>query len=871
MEITSGQGKEHMSESSENIKASNKTVSLSDDTISGMHVTLEELESILKKASSSSMDKFSKLKTIGSGGTASIISAYEAALGREVAIKVLRPGYRKNPKFLERFIREARATSQIAHPNIVPIHEIGVLENAGMFFTMKKINGETLKDIIDKIRYKNQRYVSEYPLRRLLEIFVSTCQGVAFAHSKGIIHRDLKPENIMVGDYGEVLVLDWGLVKHIKETDKEKASIDHENVQLDLKLDGMQTVDGAISGTPLFMSPEQAEGDTKSIDHKTDVYSLGTILYSILTLCGAPFDDTLEPAEILELVVKGDFVRPSKRTPTNRISKELEAICLKSMSTSKHDRYHDVKALISDIRNYQYGFPVSAYPTPQWAKFWKLMLRHPVISSVVGVAVIISAGYSSTNLLFTHARFTAIRDTASTYIENGTRSYLKAIAIHRKLVSMENERISSEETSSEKSLKEKLHDQEIEMENNYSTALMLYSSVPPSYGNNSSVENGFRQVMKNRIDYSLATGDYQQTRRWLNLLKIWFGKKYQDIKDQTLVEEINEFEKAIKGETILTVMTSPVNAKLELYKFKEEPGNGLRPVFERKLGTAPLSEIKMTYGSYMIKVSNETSSEFIYPLFISRGIKSRTIEIEIPKKIPKGTVYVPAGEYLTGGLNSRGLRLRTVYLSGFFIKKNEVTFAEYLEFWKSLKSPADRLKFSGKIRLDENDRCFLDAWDDNGKLLYELKEDRPVTGITFEAARAYCGWLSARTGYDIRLPSAEEWEKAARGVDAREYVWGNSYHENFTYTIENENARKKYGNWAPPASFPEDISIYGVNDMEGNVRELTTSRFFDNPYFLQVKGASSSTTKRFLFCAYSSDTPVVPTDIGFRYVILHKK
>ena len=861
-----------MSKSSQNIGNSDKTLAISADS-ADVHISFDELESILKKTSASSMEKFTNLKAIGAGGTASIISAYEAALGREVAIKVLRPEYRKNPKFLERFIREARATAQIAHPNIVPIHEIGVMENAGIFFTMKKINGETLKDIIDKVRYGNHRYMSEYPLRRLLEIFISACQGVAFAHSKGIIHRDLKPENVMVGDYGEVLVLDWGLVKHIKDKTPEINFPEQPDIMLDIKSGGMQTADGAISGTPLFMSPEQAEGDTKSIDHKTDIYSLGTILYSILTHCGAPFDDTLDSSEILALVAKGDFVRPSKRTPKLKISRELEAICLKAMSSSKHDRYPDVKSLIADIRDYQYGFTVSACPAPLPMKLWKLLLRHPAISAVIAAIIVISAGYISTNLLFMHARFTTIRDAASSYITDGTSAYTKALSIHNELYAIENSRISSEKTPREKKLEEKLRSLEIEMENNYSTALMLYSSVPPAYENNSNVENGFRKVMKNRIEYSLMAEDYQQTRRWLDLLQIWLGKKYQNIRDRdsTIIDEINEIEKAITGETILTIKTIPVNAELELYKISNEEDKSQMPAAARKLGTSPLAGIKMTYGSYMIKVSSPHAQEFVYPLFVSRGIQTRSITIEIPNKIPPGTVYVPSGEFLTGGINSRGLRLRTIAIAGFFIKKDEVTFAEYLKFWKSIKSPADKLKFSGKIRLDEDDRCFLDAWDDNGKLLYGLKEDRPVIGVTIEAAKAYCKWLSARTGYDIRLPAAEEWEKAARGVDAREYVWGNSYHENYAYTIENESARKKYGNWAPPGSFPKDVSIYGVNDMEGNVREMTTSKFYDNPYFLQVKGASSSTTKRFLFCAYSSDTPVVPTDIGFRYVIPYKK
>ena len=172
-----------------------------------------------------------------------------------------------------------------------------------------------------------------------------------------------------------------------------------------------------------------------------------------------------------------------------------------------------------------------------------------------------------------------------------------------------------------------------------------------------------------------------------------------------------------------------------------------------------------------------------------------------------------------------------------------------------------------RVQLREENRRFVDAWGDDGRLIDALGPDRPVVGITQAAAADYCRWLAERLGRTVRLPTAEEWEKAARGVDGRDYVWGNGFQAAFAYILENEEARASHGLFAPVRSFPHDRSVYGAFDLAGNAREWTSSRFGEDSLFFQVKGASASVTKGFLYCCSASDTPVVPTDIGFRYVM----
>jgi formylglycine-generating enzyme required for sulfatase activity len=301
--------------------------------------------------------------------------------------------------------------------------------------------------------------------------------------------------------------------------------------------------------------------------------------------------------------------------------------------------------------------------------------------------------------------------------------------------------------------------------------------------------------------------------------------------------------------------------------FKMVPGRDgiIHSVHYKELDASPILNQKIAPGDYLLEIQAEKRATVLYPLRVKRG-DDADIDIFLPEQIPDHMVFVPGGKYCMGGEYSRHYRLFEQDIPDFFIKKLEVTFAEYLIFWNSLDGADKKESYRSKIRLDENESRFINAWDEQGQLIEPMKPDRPVVGVTREAAMAYCRWLARTTGRLIRLPTAEEWEKAARGVDARNYPWGNEFNPEYAFIYENKEARKTYGHWAPPGSFPIDKSVYGVMDMGGNVREWTFSKFPEDSPFFQIKGASSATTKRFLYCAYSSDTPVVPSDVGFRYV-----
>ncbi|MHC4777539.1 MAG: tetratricopeptide repeat protein [Planctomycetota bacterium] len=333
-----------------------------------------------------SEDRYSVLTEIARGGMGAILKIVDNDVRRPVAMKVIL-GDEDRDK-VERFVEEAQITGQLEHPNIVPVHELGVNRDGRAYFTMKMVRGESLESIIDKIAGRDMEFVEEYPLSHLLHIYLKICEAMAFAHSKGVIHRDLKPENIMVGRFGEVLVMDWGLAKVMGREDSAKEEL-VESIRSEKEVG--RTLDGDVMGTPSYMPPEQADGEVEKIDEQSDIFSLGGILYSILTQ-KPPYTGS-SVANVLFKATEGKVVPPRKRTPWNRISPELESICMKMMSAKRSDRYGTVDRAIEDIRAFLDNREVSSHRYGPVHRFTKFIQRHPTLSLSAGIsAVLVTLG-----------------------------------------------------------------------------------------------------------------------------------------------------------------------------------------------------------------------------------------------------------------------------------------------------------------------------------------------------------------------------------------------------------------------------------------------------------------------------------------------
>ncbi|MHC5078886.1 MAG: protein kinase domain-containing protein [Planctomycetota bacterium] len=338
------------------------------------------------------------LDQIGRGGMAEILLVEDPAFDREVALKVALPECQKDPGLLKRFLNEVKITGQLDHPSIPPAHDAGVDPTGLHFFTMKRVKGQSLAHLIRKLQDGHKKTVQEFSLPRLLRVFLKVCEGVAFAHDREVVHRDLKPENIMVGHFGQVFVMDWGLAKVLGKGEPEGPRDSEVQKAKPASHDPLLSSDGTVLGTPAYMSPEQADGRLEIVDTLSDIYSLGAILYEILTL-EMPVEG-LTSGEVLYMVVEGKIRRPRVRTPEREIPKELESICLKAMAKERGKRYRTVPALIEDIHAYLDRRPVSAYRYGRVDRLLLWIQRHPTFSLVGSVTTILLViGLSLTAML----------------------------------------------------------------------------------------------------------------------------------------------------------------------------------------------------------------------------------------------------------------------------------------------------------------------------------------------------------------------------------------------------------------------------------------------------------------------------------------
>ncbi|KIG17050.1 Serine/threonine-protein kinase PknB [Enhygromyxa salina] len=314
-------------------------------------------------------------KLLGRGGMGEVKLAHDHDIGRKVAVKRLLDD--TDPHAVARFIDEVRTVGSLEHPNIVPIHDVGVDEDGALFFVMKYVEGETLSSIVQKLAAGDAGYHKRYSFEARLDLFAGLLRALQYAHSQGLVHRDVKPENIMVGRYGEVVLMDWGIAHLMRTEDRagNLAALDRASTE---------TVDGAVVGTPQYMSPEQATGQVADLDGRSDLYSAFVVLYELLTL--VPYVEakqtamqTVLAAEERSLAsgVDHNFENPHQAA----VPVELRYFLRQGLAHDKNQRYADALEAIETLELVRAGdFAVTCPVTfmkSNSTKMGRFMDRHP--------------------------------------------------------------------------------------------------------------------------------------------------------------------------------------------------------------------------------------------------------------------------------------------------------------------------------------------------------------------------------------------------------------------------------------------------------------------------------------------------------------
>lgn len=365
-------------------------------------------------------NRYQLLESIGKGGMGEVFLAFDMTCGRRIALKKIRSDLLDHPHIRRRFLKEANITCQLTHPAIIPIYSIQAAQLSA-YYTMPFVEGETLKQIIRKTRQQEKKgekldHIGG-SIPALMRIFITICQAVAYAHSKNVLHRDLKPENIIIGKYGEVLILDWGLAKYTYShlPDEESASLPIIPASKNAEITRM----GKVVGTIAYMAPERALGQSATV--QTDIYALGVILYQLLTL-KTPFKrGTLE--EFRQNMDKEEYSDPVLAAPYRDVPRILARITEKCLNKNLQERYQSVGKLIYDLENYLEGrsewFPVAELDIKQKTD-WEFQ-EHVLIAEHIAITRTTEEA-EWVNLMISHQSFTGnTQIVTSVCIEEGGR------------------------------------------------------------------------------------------------------------------------------------------------------------------------------------------------------------------------------------------------------------------------------------------------------------------------------------------------------------------------------------------------------------------------------------------------------------------
>jgi eukaryotic-like serine/threonine-protein kinase len=309
---------------------------------------------------SATRERFESARVLGRGGVGEVLLARDNDIDRPVAIKRLLPDF-DDPGIVARFVEEIRVHGSLDHPNIVPVHDVGADADGRFYYVMKFVEGETLEEVIEQLAKGDRDYHARFPFERRIEIFRQVLRGVQYAHARGVIHRDLKPANVMVGRYGEVLVMDWGLARRLHEDESKFPVHDASQTLTAPKTTQepsarMRTIAGSLLGTPAYMSPEQARGDHAHVDERSDIYALCVMFHEFLGLEHYLATKTTVTACILG-VQRDEVPFASELTSKHQpiVPADLGHFVRHGVSKNPSERYRSVTEMLDRLQRIEEG------------------------------------------------------------------------------------------------------------------------------------------------------------------------------------------------------------------------------------------------------------------------------------------------------------------------------------------------------------------------------------------------------------------------------------------------------------------------------------------------------------------------------------
>ncbi len=829
--------------------------------------------------------KYLLIEGIGTGGFGAVWRARDEQLSRDVALKFL---HSDHPEDLVRFAREARMSAQLAHPNIVPVHEVGDHEGRP-YLAMDFIDGKPAN-------------LARLEPRRAAEVVRDAARAIQHAHEHGVVHRDLKPQNLLVGRDGRAWVTDFGLARRVGGG-------------------GTLTAAGMMIGTPAYMAPEQAEG--RRCDERTDVYGLGATLYELLS--GRP---PFEGESALDIAMAVIGVEPKKPGTFRPVPTDLELITLKAMEKDAARRYSGARDVADDLQRWLDGEPILA-KAPSLMTRGAKWARHNRATAAAGgalaAATIIVAGLLLLRSSTAAAEREALRRQAVAAEQASDWSTAARLwaslepmgALEARGRSEEASRKAREEGARRRA--EELARDAGELEAEYERMRRRldeldgdlrrrWMAVRPA-DSIAVKEPLFAMEREQRLlQQKLAVLERQVVGPYASALRLTgdraIAERFAAFLWARLDEAVRDedearaaaFEQMLKQTNLPSVtealehagqITIEADAQAWLFRYEEDrqtvlrarpyraatrecqaEGNFDATDFNRLAGTVSLRR-----GSYLVLL-RRGSVEWRVPVLVSRGIENATVKAARPEDLPEGFVWVAGGRFISGGdreaTGSLALDRATV-LEDFAVKRFEVTIREYVEFLRALVasgSAEEAQKRSPRQHLDGGYFLSIPRDATTVDVAAGIDQSCPVFGVSYVDALAYAQWLTsaARGPWTFRLPTGLEWEKAARGADGRKFPWGNRFDASFCVNRHSSASSQPVGARLP------DESPWGVRDLGGSVREWCADLRGGSSVDVLLKGGAYTLDWTWQFRAATNWYDYgVTTYVGFRVAATREK